>query len=216
MDISKLKRQFIREARSSPKKVAVLVLVMVVAAWRIVPLVSGAFSTGKDETSQVTVQTPGTSMPANNRQVAKDSSVARPSWREVAGQISRDPLMQSAELSAWRNPFSVHSAPALTSGAIEIAEEAESALSAKGLVLSSTAVGAQRRTALINGRMYSEGDPLDLTGATIVVVSIRPRSVLLESNGEQLELTIAQRPASQKIQIRREQSVARSEIGPEG
>jgi hypothetical protein len=39
--------------------------------------------------------------------------------------------------------------------------------------------------------------------------------VILESKGQQLALNIAERPASERIQVRREQSLARSRHLPE-
>jgi hypothetical protein len=210
MDISKLKRQFVREARSSPKKAAVLVLVLAIAAWRIIPLAASMLSAGQNQPSQIAGQTPAASIPARNRKSTTLSSAARPSWHELAGRISSDPLMQSADLTTWRNPFGDLPAPALANVEAENAEETAPVLSTSGLVLSSTAVGMRRRTALINGRIYAEGDLLDLPGAAIMVVSIRSGSVLLESDGEQIDLSIAERPASQKIQVRREQSSAHS------
>jgi hypothetical protein len=207
MDISKLKRQFIREARSSPKKVAVLALVSAVAAWRFVPLLAGVLSGGA-EVPQVAAQRQTPPAAAGESPTTSRSIPARPSWRELDRRISADPLMQSAELAHGRNPFGDLSLSELAAVEVETSDTQTPALSAAGLVLSSTAVGTKRRSALINGRIYVEGDVLDLPRGSAKVVSIRPRSVVLEGNGEQLELTIAERPAGERIQLRRGSSAA--------
>jgi hypothetical protein len=204
MDISKLKRRFIREAKASPKKVAVLVVVTIVAAWKIAPLATGIFS-GPTETASTAAPAPAATVTAANRLPASSPTAVRPSWRESAARISSDPLMRSAEPTGAKDPFADLQEPDVASAQVEKADEPEPTLSAAGLVLSSTVVGPSRRTALINGRIYAEGDLLDLPGTPVAVVAIRPRGALLESNGERLELTIAEQTASQKIQVRREQ-----------
>jgi len=178
-----------------------------------VPLVTGAFSTGND-TAEVAIASPSAPTPESVPSPANTTVAARPSWPELDQRMHADPLMQSAKLSNSRNPFGELALPNASTEMAAVVEEKPS-LSAAGLVLSSTAVGARRRTALINGRIYGEGDLLDLPGVSVTIVRIRPRSVLLESKDEQLELTIAERPATEKIQVRREQSVARSLLHPE-
>jgi hypothetical protein len=220
MNISKLKRQFIREAKASPKKLAVLALVLAIAVWRIGPLVSGMFSGNETEVTATPeiAQTPAVAVASQIQlPTAPVQTTAKTTWKEVDQRITSDPRMQSAALGGRKNPFGEIAPPVVIAEVVEEEQPDEPAPPppAASLVLSSTVVGSQRRTALINGRTYSEGDLIDVPGDPIRIVAIRPRSVLVDSLGQQTELTIAERPASERIQVRRE-PIAHSGNGPEG
>jgi hypothetical protein len=59
------------------------------------------------------------------------------------------------------------------------------------LTLSATCTAGGRPTAIINGRLYSQGETLKLAGAPVSVAEIRPYGVVLESQGKKSELAYA-------------------------
>ena len=71
-------------------------------------------------------------------------------------------------------------------------------------MLTSTIVGANRRAALINQKLYREGNDILVGGQTYRLESVFPNKVLLRRGDEQLELTIAKRQPSGTLEFKRE------------
>ena len=78
------------------------------------------------------------------------------------------------------------------------ADPLAAAASPTGLVLTSTLIGVERRGAYINNRLYLEGAAIEHEGEWFRLSAVYPQSVLLEKDGELLELTVQKSPAHSK------------------
>ncbi len=68
---------------------------------------------------------------------------------------------------------------------------------ASGLTLSATLLRGERRVALINGKFFTEGDPLkDVTAGGVTLARVYPDRVLLRQGEETVELKFSDRSES--------------------
>lgn len=138
------------------------------------------------------VGTPTLSAPA-----AAPSAPPKFHWKQLVAAIESDPRMRPVEppagLVAQRDPFIDPRPPAIAEAATEVAgERSEDVTPGElGLVLSSTIIGHQRRTALVNGKVYAAGRELEARdGVVFVVRDIEPWGIVLERAGKRFELEL--------------------------
>jgi hypothetical protein len=138
-------------------------------------------------------------------------------WQIVDDLLRNDPLMQSAEVAevagdAFRIDYDQFAPPLLFADEPNENDKQQPTESGKSdgdnpldeLVLKSTIVGASRRAALINQKLYREGTDILVNGRTYRLETVFPRKVLLRRGEEQFELTIAGRDRSGTVDLKRE------------
>ena len=107
--------------------------------------------------------------------------------------------MTAPPLATTRDPFEA-AAPRIvtkkkTSEAAKKPSPPVVAPSAAGLILKSTIIGPQRRVAQINGKAYAVGQTVNIKSKgsqdiSFKVIDVQPRRAVLETQGQQFELTI--------------------------
>lgn len=203
--MDKLIKQLKRDFKKNPKKVILLGLLGLVCLWVCVPLVFP-----KEEkkpvrkTAAVTAAAPVAP--------SATSMIAAPSWRwrDLDRVLAGDPRMQVADLLSEGEAKiggSINGAVAefdLDGAMDELLEEVAATMEyekqtapskarfdAISLELSSTIVGNGARSAVINGRMFREGDQLGkAAGEALVLKIVEPRLVVVEWKGLSRELKI--------------------------
>jgi len=183
----KLIKKLKREASANPKKAAILGVLLLVAVYFWIPLVSRWISHPKDQAQSALPPAPATGGQASAPAPALPNVAAvatlpgmpvsgtaapggagtkpAPTWQELAEAIDRDPLMRPASPGitgpARQNPFGRLQPVELVKDTDELKSSESLADDAQpaelGLVLSSTVVGAARQTAVINGKVYTLG-----------------------------------------------------------
>jgi hypothetical protein len=189
MDIAKLKKQLLREAKANPKKAIALGLLTTVAVWFWVPLVAGGLGDSGEE------------KPKSEPSAAGDDpmALAPPSWREAMQQSvagsgepeTETPDIPWKQLAEWReqdpktlpviapvvkrDPFQpppsrlaearLAEAEAEEEPEPEPIVEPEFTPEDAGLRLSSTLVSRRNRLALINGKTYRVGDTVPVANS---------------------------------------------------
>jgi len=195
MSLAKLQKQLVRDIKRSPGKAAILGVLFVVAIYFWAPLVLGWSQKEQPKKSSLVVEA---GMPTAAPAPIVPTAAKEISWKELVQQIENDPRMQTAALSLkTSSPFGI-AAPSTEEEAEEPVEAVESEqwpdMSQFQLQLSSTLLGPRRRIAVINGRPYTEGSPLEAGGGTIFVVArVLDRKVILEYRGRQFELSMPER-----------------------
>lgn len=199
-----------REAIASPKKAALLGLLLLAAAYFWAPLLR-QWTRSPENTAESTpalaasqpLAPPGANLPpvATGSPTAAASAIAAAPpkfhWRQLAEAIQTDPLMRplppAAELDANRDPFVDPKPPQTVQATAEPQPppEDEATPGELGFVLSSTIVGPARRTAVVNGKVCTLGVELASgEGRVFVVKRIEPWGVVLERGGKQFELEL--------------------------
>jgi hypothetical protein len=184
-----------REITANPKKAAVLALLLLVAVVFWAPLVTKWM--GKDDASAMAANTSEnptpttTSTPTNGPVPAPADTMTKTiHWNHVLTAIRDDSRMQPyTRVEGERDPFSPAASKLAAQNqaqkaAVEVAPEITPEQA--GIVLHSTVVGAQIKTALINGRAYHEDqNVLAANGRDrFVVVEIRENAVVLSRHGQ--------------------------------
>ena len=215
MKLDKLVKQLRRELLGSPKKAAVMGVLLVVALYFWAPLVMGWC--GMNETkptgnakSKPPVPGPGAvaaapvapaspSAPASAADAprAKETVKQHP-WNVLVRWIDEDTRTRPAsQVSEKFNPFQDPTTAELADKPKEQGKAVEEELPIQSLnvVVSGTIVGPKQSVAQINGKTYAvgksvpvgnkEGKPLRLT-----LVEVRPKGVVLESSGKRYAVPI--------------------------
>jgi len=226
LSLNKLVKRLRREAASSPKKLAVLALLAVVALWFWAPLLWGWFSPADKAsasaepgpTAEATTTTAATKTVAaavkKGTETQKEETPRHP-WQELVEWMNHDPLTAAAHpLIDPRDPFV----------AVKTEEEEQQEQIAETesqdvpkplpavvtpesleLALSSTIVGPRSRVARINGKTYRPGDTVkagkDGQKIEFALVEVHPRKVVLERKGKQFDLAIPRPGNSDRIQL---------------
>jgi hypothetical protein len=193
--LEKLARQLRRDISASPKKAAALGLMLVVAIYFWAPMVWGWIkpASGKAQAAaagDVILEDDPVDPVA---QASKSKHVF--AWEKVRKAVAADPRMTPALLDPeWRDPFRLLAGLPASDQAIAAAalarqpKAAEVDPAAAGLVLTSVAIGSQRRSATITGNTYQEGEtirPVDADGEPLGTLEFR--LVRVEYYGVELE-----------------------------
>ena len=117
-------------------------------------------------------------------------------WANLTQSLAEDPMFQSAGVNALsRDPFHVavssEPLPVLLVEEPKPKVEIEPDNEPLPLELHSTVISHKRRAALINGQLYQLGRRLQANGRSYQVTEIESHRVLLSSNGQTVELTLA-------------------------
>lgn len=201
MSFAKYKKQLQREIGANPGKAGVLALLLAVALYFWAPLVMKWFGgpasappdadVAEQETPSAGTQTDGTA--------ATRETPSRPAWTAVAEWIEKDAHTKPVlELKQTRDPFLAH---VERIAAEEEKQEVEEVVvrpavtpESLGLEVTSTIVGTQRRTAVIDGRAYAEGRRVIKQAGEHTFVfelaEVHPRHVVLMHDDHRFELKI--------------------------
>ena len=211
MTFDRLKHQLQREIKKNPKQAIALGLLVVVACWFWAPLIVGWLPTGAGKPgSPATPNAVAAVATAEQPNSAEPASAAAPTWSQLAEWMQHDPLMAAApRLASDRNPFvtpQTEMDAQLAATTKQRAKQQPSTPEQAGLTLSSTIVGAQRRTALINGRAYTEGKTIvqiiDGQPVAYELAEVHPKSIVLQQGQQRYELKLPQHPSTmQTVQL---------------
>lgn len=206
MSVKRLQKQLIRDLKSSPKKAAILGLLVLVALYFWAPLLLGRRKT--DEPPPATANTEGTIPQPTNAATSPAAAAETPviNWQEMATMIAADGRMSPAARANWS---------AASLGAVqektnedeepeeqEPADEPPPAITPAGLglELTGTIVGGSRRVAIVNGHPYREGRTIELPGGVaFVVVEVAHKRAVLEREGERFELEVEELVAAGEL-----------------
>jgi hypothetical protein len=225
VNLQKLGRQLRREATASPKKTMVLGVLVLVAAWFWAPLIWG-WTNGDDDSASAaavassasvaplaaTATQPAPSPVPPTTAQATVSERPRHPWQKLVEWMEADSRTLAATVvSDRRDPFhppktavvqQESEEPSLPEPEQDVADVAPADV---GLVLSSTIVGAHRRTARINGKGYEEGNTIEREKNGVVIrfqlTEIYPRRVVLTRNGKRFDLKIPSRVSPEEVQM---------------
>jgi hypothetical protein len=217
--------RILREAKASPPKTAALLLVFAVGLYFWIPPVWHALSPSTDTSdSAAAVPQPVTAATTISPAASKPSSQRVLHWQELeqlrgddelyrsasaadvrtnAFNLSRDYLPLDVELAADEPAPEISTAEKFAEAAADEAlssEQDEIESIARQLSLRSTMIGPNRRAAVINSRVYHEGDVILVDGRRVTLSSVASRRVTMDAGGHQVELRIDPFAAS-KIRV---------------
>ncbi|HZZ73471.1 MAG TPA: hypothetical protein VFE24_14550 [Pirellulales bacterium] len=186
-----------RELKHSPKKAAFLALLCLVAVYFWLPLIFGNKEKETTETNKSAHKTtpvagsPVAATPANGKE-----GFTPPAWRNVIEWIENDRRRRPVAPSiAGRDPFE-------TPKVIEVkpvervvaATPNEITPQQANLTLNSTLIGAKRRVAVINGKVYKTGQTIrgkmENASYEFVVQEIDAREVVLATSLRRYEIKL--------------------------
>jgi len=213
VNLDKFVKQLRREAKRNPKKAGVLGLLAVVALYFWAPLVWGMIQS-TEQTTAAEAETPamagGSSSPLpTGTESAPTTATASVPWQQLVEWRKQDILTTPVETpETVHDPFRVAQAKPVELEQEEKQREKLQALitpEMMGLKLTSTVVGPGRRVALINGKIFLEGQQIACgkSGEEIVfdLVEVRARQAVLERDGKRFELTIPQKPLADRMEL---------------
>ncbi len=225
MSLSKLANQIQREIKANPPKAIGLGVLGVVAVWFWLPLVmpesdTPAAAKTAPTPTPVPTATP-TPTPTTTTSATPTSSVAvaekKYPWRDVIRWIESDQDMRTATIEFDQDERSPFMEPIMPADPMTVAKAQEEATIIErqieqesirtpaqlGLNLRSTIVSRGRRTALINGRAFNEGDEIVVNDSfTFVVATIDSNRVVLERNKRQFVMAIRRTSSSGRLEVR--------------
>ena len=220
MNFSKWIKRLRREAAASPKKAAALGVIFIVALYFWAPLLknwiaksepsegSNAGSYGTDGGASVAVTPPGTA-PADPTQ-AKDPVYA---WDQWIKRIEQDPRTKVArDLADRPDPFHRVPRPAVEEVVVKKKPETvrvTATPASLAMQLTSTVVGSGPRLAVVNGKVYREGDTItvlkDSQKVEFKLAEVGVRRVVLLSQNERFELSLPARKRSGRVELSKSQ-----------
>jgi hypothetical protein len=212
---SNLTTRLTKELRRSPKKTAVLALMVVVALWFWAPL-AWKWIAPQSSDAATTAAPPTPSDAATTGGIAASSTPSAPAqpalnWRELASVLESDPLLASARMheklaDPFVNAVPVEESKATDEGAAEpTADIAQASLTPEqlGLTLTSTITGGRRAVATINGKSCRVGDVIVVPGGgtdfEFTVAAIAAREVTLVAGGQTYTLTVRQPDSTMQL-----------------
>lgn len=205
-----LKQQLLRDLKASWQKSAILGVLLLVGLWFWIPPLLRMI---RGRSAATTVAATSPSPPTVSAVPPSAPTVPPPSpagsqtvnWEKIDAALQHDPLAQSAELTELQsNPFVMdreqfappilfaEEPPTPPASSIRIAGASEKNV-LEGLVLQSTIIGAERRAAMINRRLYFEGREVPWNGQTWLLTSVSANKVVLAHGAETHELTLPRR-----------------------
>jgi hypothetical protein len=169
--LDKIARQIRRDIAASPKKAAVLGLMVLVALYFWAPMIWGWIKPGDTGSSAVVAASDVIleDEPVDPAKAAKKEGRTF-SWEKVRRKVAADPRMTPAIYDAsWSDPFrqpeaAIAAGVAATKTGPQTAAAKPIDPAALGLTLNSVAISAKRRAAVISGQKYREGELVPLGG----------------------------------------------------
>lgn len=169
MKLDKLVRQLRRDLTASPKKAAALGLMALVALYFWAPLVWRWIKPGHTNGKPVVA---ASEVILEDEVVDPAKSVRKQArafaWEKVRRKVAADPRMTPALYqTSWSDPFRPADQRASGSQATspQLAAGSQVDPVALGMKLTSVAIGSQRRSAIISGAKYHEGELVPSGGA---------------------------------------------------
>jgi hypothetical protein len=211
VSLGKLVKRVRREAKTNPKKAAVLGLLFVVALYFWAPLVSGWL--GKDKGPNAAAPAPGAAKPAFESSgggaistptspstlapeaSAKPKELQSPQhpWQTLVEWREKDPRTRpGGQLVLDRDPFVPPESKQVETKPKELPKvlEPEVTLQGLNLMFAGTIVGPGRRVARINGTSYEQGKDIELAAKdgkrqfTFTLVEVDARRIVLQRQGK--------------------------------
>ncbi len=229
MNVNKLKKQFAKDLKKSPKKAGALGLLMVVGLWYWIPLAKQmlikpappapdtvAPDTASVPVAEVPMATVATATPSSPDQTADWQTKA--GWleqRTAAGTLFEAPsaLPIEAGLVRWvaiprRDPFHSSKPIAKTRRRDQRLESVQTLPVAPtvkpedlGLHLDSTMVSGTARTALLNGRALREGAEFVVGSSHFVLERVELRHVVLRAGNRRFEVAMPKRQIDNTLRL---------------
>jgi hypothetical protein len=219
VSLEKQVKQLSRDLKKNPGKAAALGVLVVVMIWFWLPLIykpepkpPAAPPTATAAATPAATATTTTSTSAAPTTTPLANEGPKLPWRDVAKWIGQDPLMTASPVTfeerGGTNPFVI--SPKLVQLAIDNAKKEQEDQQKQddqnpvatppvvaatptdlGLDVASTMIGRQRRSAMINGKVYKEGSAItNKAGLTFTLLEVQPTRVVLERNKQKFELKI--------------------------
>ncbi len=227
MSLDQLAKQIQREIKANPPKAIGLGALGVVAVWFWLPLIMPASDTPAPTSTAATPTSPSTATPTPVT-TSNPAATASPTagvaaaekkypWRDVMRWIENDHDMRTATLELEQDERSPFMEPIMPADPMTVAKADEEAVAIErqielesirtpeqlGLNLRSTIVSRGRRTALINGRAFNEGDEIVVNDRyAFVVATIDSHRVVLERNQRQFVMAIRRAAAGGRLEVR--------------
>jgi hypothetical protein len=206
--------QFRSEVTNNPKKACFIGILLLVGLYFLVPLLWERIGKAQGkENSPDAIQTTektasGRNESANVKISDNTSTFNKPAWKDVIKLMSNDPRTLPAEpLTMTRDPFEESKRAVGEKKKEEQAKEDAPIVSpaSLGLRLTSILIGAQNKIARISGKIYKEGQMVEVVQEgrhyRFVLNEIQDRQVILESEGERFKLSIPDPGKSQRMVV---------------
>lgn len=216
MGLEKLVKRLRREAGAHPKKAAALGILVVVAIYCWAPLLKGWVSSSASgglaagavaASAPVALDAPRLALTNTQDGNTPEKAVAY-SWEEVVKWMEQDPRSRPPrDLGGRRDPFRAVKAVVAERETKRSEEPPKPILTPSnlGMTLSSTLVGPGERLAVINGKVYREGQTIEVAKdgrkATFKLVEVHGRRVVLRHQNEQVELALPERKRSGRMEL---------------
>ena len=218
MSFNRLSKQLVRDLKASWQKTLVLgILLCVGCCFWIPPIVRAMSKKSNPPAPQAAAVAPMT-LPVDLQTGTAASATEKTgsvSWKSFDQWLQEDPLlMPVAARVEQTNPFAIDENQ--FSPPILFAEEpppakpvkkkavvAEGPQTINGLVLKTTIMGAQRRAALINEKLYFEGREVRHAEKVYRLQEVHPRKVLLACGEELFELELSEPAPTARIEIQK-------------
>lgn len=208
VNVQKLKDRLSREAKANPGKAALLGGMFLIGIYFWAPLLASWMGSGNAAgpakgTDPNADLIPGfiamTTTPVPDK--TSGSQPAKIAWKLLASWLDRDPRINGTAIEApQRDPFRDVEPPPQD----QQHQAALKALAAQarpratpqqlGLTLEGTLIGTRQKTAVINGKIYREGQPIQAGAGEHPTVfelrEVRRQSVVLSAENERYELRI--------------------------
>ena len=202
----KYHEQLLKDMKASAPKTAMLGFLLLIGLYFWVPPLLRAFS-GSAPTNEVitTTSTPATTGASVGIEPNNSSSTSNKQPRDSAAMtrlLKESPLLQSANMDEFPpRPFGIDAdqfpLPVLFADESEAEAPKEIIVEAPppvekltGLVLKSTIVGARRRAALINDRLFQEGQSVPWNGQQLKLSAVLRKSVTLTDGSHEWQLVL--------------------------
>jgi hypothetical protein len=194
--VKRLVKRLRRELLANPKKGAILGVMVLVGVYFWAPLVAGWLGGKPSGTASPSAAAsvpvmPGFT-PSATAKTGEKAVVERP-WYVLSQWMDRDQRKRPVGPQAGcRDPF--HRVKEVVKKEPETHEPPKKPIAAATLAikLGGTVLGGARRVALVNGKIYREGDNVKLTGEgqsiVLKLVEVHARSAVLMLDGNRLEL----------------------------
>jgi hypothetical protein len=211
MNFTAIKQQFLRDLKASAGKTALLaVLFLVGLCFWIPPLLKAFSSDASTASSTVSTNAPKPSVPTVSASTTSNSANAPtfPASRQLIQLLNEHPFLQPAMAAASRpRPFGID-ADALPLPVLFAEEElapppvvvpeVKPIERLDGLLLKSTLIGSTRRAAMINNRLYHEGEFVDWKTRRLRLEAVERKAVTLSDGNQSWQLILRDSDNSDK------------------